>query len=299
MSQKVITVFAPAKINMFLHLTGRLANGYHTLDSLVCFADIGDIIEIEAAHNFSFHIKGPFAHKFKENESTSFIDGDNLVVRAARALAQITDMPLNVKITLTKNLPLASGIGGGSSDAAATLWGLQEIWSLSHDADYLLPLMTKLGADVPVCFSCSPQIMRGIGDKITAAPPMPEIPMILVNPMVSCNTQDVFLHHNGKYRKDKNIPQDVSSQDKLINALKTYDNDLTTPAIQCTASIKNVIYALEATDQCRIARMSGSGATCFGLYDTNEQAKQAEESIKSENPDWWVKTGWLNRPERY
>ncbi len=296
---KIITVFAPAKINLFLHLTGKLSNGYHTLDSLVSFADIGDHISIEPAKSFSFHVTGEFAESFNNDEKASCIDGGNLVIKAARGLSQIVDKALNVKITLTKNLPLASGIGGGSSDAAATIWGLQEFWGLAHDANYMPSLTKKLGADVPVCLYCRPSLMRGIGDEITPAPEMPEIPILLINPLVSCSTADIFLHHNGDFKKDISLPDKFSSANDLVKTLESLDNDLFNPSIKLVPEISNIMNALSTQQKCIFSRMSGSGATCFGLFETMKDAQQSAENIAKDNPDWWIKTGWLNRPERY
>ncbi len=293
------TIFAPAKVNLFLHITDRLSNGYHMLDSLVAFADIGDSIQIEPAESFSFHTKGPFANQFKTTENSGFLDSENLIVKAARFLSQTTDKPLNVKITLNKNLPLSSGIGGGSSDAAATIWGLQELWGLEHSEDYVMPIMTKLGADVPVCFHCRPTIMRGIGDVLLPAPDMPEIPILLVNPLVSCVTQNVFLHYDGSFKKNIDLPNRFNCVHELIKTLNMTENDLFDPAITIIPEIKNVINALNAQDSCLFSRMSGSGASCFGLFESIEHAEKAANKIITENPDWWVKTGFLNRPERY
>ncbi len=293
-NKKIITVFAPAKINLFLHITGKLSNGYHTLDSLVSFADIGDLITIEEAAEFSFHIKGAFAKELIHNSHSN-----NLVVKAAKALSQISNNPLNVRITLDKNLPLSAGIGGGSSNAAACIWGLQELWGLAHDADYTRPLMIQLGADILVCQYCKPSIMRGIGDIITPAPIMEEIPILLVNPMISCSTPDVFLHHSDAFKKEVTMPSQFEDIFDLVKYLNTLENDLFKPAIKLVPEISNVINAIASQEHCLISRMSGSGASCFGLFKDIDNAKQSAKAIKAENPDWWIKTGWLNRPERY
>ncbi len=296
---KALTIFAPAKLNLFLHLTGRASNNYHKIDSLVCFADIGDFVTIENAPSFSFKIKGEFAQNFKKSDKSSLLNGNNLVVKAARALSQATDKALNVKITLTKNLPLASGIGGGSSDAAATIWGLQELWGLEHDNNYINNLLSKLGSDVPVCLKCAPSIMRGTGDILTLAPIMPEVPILLINPMISCSTQDVFLEHNSKFKKDTILPKQFNSIEELTNTLKTLSNDLYEPALKYVPEIKNIINALDASPNCLLSRMSGSGASCFGIFSSIKDAEYAKQTIAKENPDWWLKSGWLNRPERY
>ena len=298
-SKNSVSVFAPAKINLFLHITGRRKNGYHLLDSLVCFVDIGDTIHIEQQSSFSFHITGCFADKFEEQDIIGNINSKNLVVKAARRLAQICEKPLNMQITLDKNLPLAAGIGGGSSDAASTIWGLQELWDLKRNEDYLLPLMTNLGADVPACLNCAPVIMRGIGDVITSAPDMPEVPILLANPMIDCPTQNVFIHYDGHYKSDVQFPKHFTDIYDLVEFLKSTENDLYDAAVQSVPEISNVIQSIKIEQGCLLSRMSGSGATCFGLFESEEAAQNAKEHILRENPDWWVKTGWLNRPERY
>ncbi len=298
-SKNTLSVFAPAKINLFLHITGRQANGYHLLDSLVGFVDIGDTIKIEPHDSFSFEITGKFANHFQEKDRVSNIDSENLVVKAARRLAQICEKPLNVKITLKKSLPLAAGIGGGSSDAASTIWGLQELWELKRDEEYLLPLMTNLGADVPACLNSTPVIMRGIGDILTAAPNMPEVAVLLVNPMINCPTRDVFIHYHGHFKSDVQIPNHFTDLYDLIAFLNNTENDLYDSALQSIPEIGNVIHSIKIEDGCLLSRMSGSGATCFGLFESESAVKKAKDHILRENPDWWVETGWLNRPERY
>ncbi len=295
MTSKTITVFAPAKLNLFLHITGRLQNGYHTLESLVTFANIGDTIQIENSNSFSFHVKGPFS----QNLSGGLTDNDNLVVKAAKNLAQIAQKPLTLKITLTKNLPVSSGIGGGSADAAATLWGLCDLWDIPRNAEYLPHLMTQLGADVPVCFKSMPQMMRGIGDDLSMPPDMPDVPAILINPMSACSTETVFLHYNGLFKKAVSLPKAFKNHTDLIEYLKSRTNDLYAPALKSVPAINNVIQSLESTNTCLLSRMSGSGATCFGLFETMEEAKSAAKNISADNPDWWIETTWLNRIERY
>ncbi|MGH1456621.1 MAG: 4-(cytidine 5'-diphospho)-2-C-methyl-D-erythritol kinase [Alphaproteobacteria bacterium] len=296
---KTISVFAPAKINMFLHITGKKSNGYHILDSLVCFADIGDKITIQEADSFSFHVTGEFSDAFSKQHKAPNIDCENLVVKAARRLAQITEKPLNMRITLEKNLPLAAGLGGGSSDAASTLWGLQEFWRISRQEEYLLPLMTNLGADVPVCLHCAPSIMRGIGDELSPAPDLPEIPILLVNPMMNCPTQNVFLHYTPQFKTNTQWPSTFRTSLDFVTALKDTENDLYDAALQAVPEIENIIHTINVQKDCLISRMSGSGASCFGLFETIESAKKAKEVILQDNPDWWAQTGWLNRPERY
>lgn len=296
---KLLTIFAPAKINLYLHVTGRLDNGYHTLDSLVVFADIGDRVEIEPAPDFEFRVRGPFAGGFGPKEMDASPHSSNLIVQAAWALARAAQKVPNIRATLTKNLPLASGLGGGSADAAAILWGLLEWWGLSSQAHYLPGLMSRLGADVPVCLPCKPARIRGIGDVLDPVPPMPEIPVVLVHPGKPCPTATVFSHFTGSFKEPQPMPENMENFGELISFLKKQGNDLYEPARQSVPEIDNVLNALNARKGCALARLSGSGATCFGLFETEAAAQAAAKAIAAENPDWWVKAGWINRPERY
>lgn len=292
---RVTEVFAPAKINLYLHVTGRRLNGYHEIDSLVCFADIGDVIRISRpkTQGFSFNIEGRFSKNLDSNLQ------NNLVIRAAYLLANAAGKTLDCSITLTKNLPVASGIGGGSSDAAATIFGLQKFWGLDSDAPYITPILQNLGADVPVCMACSPSIMRGIGENIFPAPAMPEIPIVLVNPLKTCPTAQVFSRFNSPFKKDISIPAKLHRHDDLISFLQKQDNDLTMPAQQIIPEISNILAALSLQNGCSLARLSGSGATCFGLFKHESDAKNAAKNIIEENPDWWVECGYINSIARY
>lgn len=296
---KLLTIFAPAKINLYLHVTGRLDNGYHTLDSLVGFADIGDQLQIEPAQDFEFSADGPYSKAFGPKELDASPHSNNLVVQAAWALAQAAQKTPNVRAKLTKNLPIAAGIGGGSSDAAAMIWGLLEWWELSPQAKFLPALMTRLGADVPVCLSCRPARMRGIGDILDPAPPMDEVPIVLVNPAKPCMTADVFRTYSSAYKEPQSLPDSLLDFGDLVEFLKGQENDLFEPACAVVPEIKNVMHALEAQSGCALARLSGSGPTCFGLFEDEAAARDAADAIAEDNPDWWVKSGWLNRPERY
>ncbi len=297
---KTLTIFAPAKINLYLHVTGRLDNGYHALDSLVAFADIGDEIRIEpAALDFSFKMQGPYANAFGPKEFDASPNSSNLAVQAAWAISRAAQKIPNVKITLTKNLPLASGIGGGSSDAAAVIWGLMEWWGIPRQSGYLPSLLASLGADVPVCLNCEPARLRGIGDIIDRVPPMPEIPVVLVNPGKSCPTAQVFARYSGTFREPGKLPERLDTLADLTAYIGAKENDLLAPACQVVPEIENVLRVLDFQAGCRLARMSGSGATCFGLFENEKHARDAAKNIKSENPDWWVRAGILNRPERY
>lgn len=295
-----LTIFAPAKINLYLHITGKRTDGYHTLDSLVGFVDIGDTIRITPAESFSLAIDGPFADCFTAAERDTGPDSANIVIRAARTLAARRQKELTFKITLTKNLPLAAGMGGGSADAAATLWGLMEFWQIRPQAvPDLTDLMLELGADVPVCLPCRTTIMRGIGEELSPPPPFQEIPILLINPLESCSTAALFKAYQGPYRPNVTWPARFASHADFISFLRQLDNDLTPGALAAIPAIKTILDALEQTAHCALARMSGSGATCFGLFDTEEHAQDAARALQEQYPSWWIKAGTLGRPVRY
>ncbi len=297
---KTLTVFAPAKINLYLHVTGRLDNGYHTLDSMVAFADIGDEIRIEPATlDFAFNVQGPYANAFNPKEIDASPNSSNLVVQAAWAVARAAQKIPDVKITLTKNLPLASGLGGGSADAAAVIWGLCEWWGLSRQSAFLPSLMATLGADVPACLNCEPSRLRGIGDIIDPVPTMPEIPIVLLHPGKSCPTAQVFSRYSGEFREPGKLPETLDTLEEITAFLESKHNDLYGPACGVVPDIENALRAMGAQAGCRFANMSGAGATCFGLFETEKHAGDAAKILGDENPDWWARAGMMNRPERY
>ncbi len=296
---KLLTIFAPAKINLYLHVTGRLDNGYHLLDSLVAFADIGDEVSIASSTEFKFNIEGPYANAFGPKDRDHSPDSSSLVVQAVWAVARAAQKIPNVQIKLIKNLPLASGLGGGSSDAAAVIWGLLEWWKIPRQTHYLQGLMARLGADIPVCLTCTPSRVRGIGDILDPAPMMSEIPVVLAHPGKPCMTGEVFSRFGGKFREPMALPPALHKQEELVAFLTKQDNDLLKPAMDTVPEIANVLNAIKSREGCQLARMTGSGATCFGLFKNEMAAQNAAWAIATENPDWWVKSGWLNRPERY
>lgn len=294
-----VSIFAPAKINLYLHITGKRADGYHLLDSLVCFADIGDTISIKPAPKFSFEVKGPFAHQLSSTDILPDKNSTNLVVRAAILLAEITKKPLQISITLTKNLPVAAGLGGGSSNAAATIWGLLETWNIPHNSPFLPHLLEKLGADVPACMACRPLRMEGIGDLITPLPLELEIPVLLINPLQPCPTANVFLNYERDFKKPLKTIDNPQSFHDFIIFLKQQNNDLYKSASRQVPTINNVLNSLTTQHGCALARMSGSGATCFGLFETMEDCTKSARDIQNNNPDWWVQAGLLNHTLRY
>ena len=282
-------MFAPAKLNLYLHVTGRRANGYHDLDSLVAFAGVGDEIKLEVADQFQFALEGPQTALLK-NEPAS----GNLVVKAAQSLAKLCDKPLNVKITLVKNLPVASGIGGGSSDAAAALRSLAQHWGLLPDDPRLHSAAAEHGQDVPVCLKIENNYITA--DGTIPAPALPKIGVVLVNPNKALPTPAVYKEfRTGGYAfspeaRLKTAPLRVAD---FIAALKLRGNDLYAPALRLMPEIGDIISSLEQTEGCLLARMSGSGATCFGLYDEQKAAENAANSVKSKFPKWWVAASYL------
>ena len=298
MNAKPVSVFAPAKINLYLHITGRLDSGYHTIDSLITFADIGDDIRIEPAEVFSFEVGGPFASSFQEKDLDTSPQSGNLVVKAACKLAELTGNSTALKITLTKNLPLGGGIGGGSADAAAVIWGLLEYWGTGHDIEGLDALLISLGADVPVCFACRTLHVQGIGETLSPVQSFTEIPAVLINPGKRCATQTIFADYGSRFESNFSFP-DLNTIDHVIEFLSTTQNMLSGAAVRHIPEIQNVLNALEGQSNCLLTRMSGSGSSCFGIFETIEAAEKTAETIAQENPDWWVKSCWLGRTERY
>lgn len=273
---------APAKINLYLHVTGRRDDGYHTLDSLVVFAAVLDVVAVEAADDLTLAVDGPFADAVPTGD-------DNLVLRAARALAGETEAARGARIALTKRLPAASGIGGGSADAAATLRALCRLWGVAPDAATLHRIALALGADVPVCLDGKAAFMGGIGEKLAAAPPLPEAWLVLANPGVPVSTPDVFAARRGDFSKDGRFTYAPSTAAELAALLAARRNDLEAPAIAIAPVIEDVRAAMAAQAGCLLARLSGSGATVFGLFGTAEKAAQAALALAGKHADWWVR----------
>lgn len=265
---------APAKINLALHVTGRRADGYHLLDSLVVFAGVGDLVEAEPADDLSLSIGGPFGADLGAGP-------DNLVLRAAALLARNGD---GAALRLTKRLPVASGIGGGSADAAATLRLLGRMWNappVSPEA------ALALGADVPVCLEGRPLRMSGIGERLAPFAP-PRFRMLLVNPGVELSTGAVFSRL--ARRDNPPLPQDppLPDAETLFAFLAAQRNDLQTPAEVAAPVIAEALAALAAQSGCGLARMSGSGATCFGLFAREAPMRAAALALRRARPGWWI-----------
>ena len=278
----IIGVEAPAKINLFLHVTGRRADGYHLLQSLVAFAGVHDRIEVRPDEGLTLEIDGPFAAALDAG-------GENLVVRAARALAAEAGIRPNARIRLHKALPVAAGIGGGSADAAAALRALSALWRLSVPADRLRAIALALGADVPACLYGRPAIVRGIGERISPAPPLPDVPTVLVNPMVPLPTAQVFAAREGPFSAPMSFDAGAADVTALAGALSGARNDLAPFARRIRPEIDAALDAIRAAPSCLMARLSGSGPTCFGLFSSEKTASEAAERIAGSRPGWWVR----------
>jgi len=287
-----IRVAAPAKINLYLHVIGRRPDGYHLLDSLVAFADIGDTVEARVppvggrTNNLSLAVDGPFANAIPAGD-------DNLVLRAGRALADLMREKRGAAIRLTKRLPAASGIGGGSADAAAALRALMCVWNANPAPEALAALALKLGADVPVCLAARATFMGGIGEELEPAPALPEVSVVLANPGRAVATPEVFRRRTGLFSQPARFAEAARDAARLADLLKTRGNDLEEPARAICPAIGDVLAALRRQPGCLLARMSGSGATCFALFAETDAARAAAAALARAEPGWWVQAGAL------
>ncbi|SMX42732.1 4-(cytidine 5'-diphospho)-2-C-methyl-D-erythritol kinase [Octadecabacter ascidiaceicola] len=275
MTDGTIVERASAKVNLSLHVTGVRPDGYHLLDSLVMFTSLGDEIHVAPAGTLSLTIEGPFADDLR-------VDDDNLVLRAARSFG----VPDGAAITLHKNLPVASGIGGGSADAAATLRALARLW------DVPLPnakTILSLGADVPVCMTTELTKMSGIGNELERLGPAPMLDIVLVNPKIGVSTASVFNELESK--SNTPMPADMPDPfdtDNWVGWIAHQRNDLQPPALTAAPVIADVLAALSAQQGCTLARMSGSGATCFALFEDSDAQSDAAKALRVSHPEWWV-----------
>jgi len=283
----MISWSAPAKINLNLLVTGKRDDGYHTLDSLVVFADVHDRIVVETGDTLSLELSGPFSDGLTGND-------DNLVLRAARALQNAAACRQGAAIHLTKSLPLSSGIGGGSADAAATLNALSQLWRIRINKETIDDIALALGADVPVCMAAKAQIMGGIGEQLKNAPIFPALAALLVNPGIAVSTPSVFKALAGRFSKPFNWGQNPLDREQLFALLRQTGNDLMAPAITQHPEIATVLDHLNRLPGCQLARMSGSGATCFALFNNATEANAAATELKARQSGWWITPTRLN-----
>ena len=281
---QVVTRLAPAKINLALHVTGRRDDGYHLLDMLVVFARYGDIIRVSPADEDGFTVGGPFAKGIP-------LDGGNLVLKARNVLRNHAQKVLPpVTIHLEKNLPIASGIGGGSSDAAATLLALDALWGLDLGFGQLAAMGLHLGADLPMCLhgasKGTPLTARGIGEDLAPVARFPALPMLLVNDGTAMATPDVFRALDKRDHPALNLPSHTDIE-RLCAYLQTTRNDLLAPALKLAPQIGDKLDLLHASGAL-YAQMSGSGATCYAIFDDMAATEQAAARLSAEKPDWFV-----------
>ena len=278
---ETIRVGAPAKLNLYLHVTGRRADGYHELDSLVTFTALADTVDITPAECLGLSVIGPFADALDA--------GENLAARAATALAERLGRRAAVRITLDKQIPVAAGLGGGSADAAAVLRGLARLWRLgAGHAGVLREAALALGADVPVCLDSRAACVAGIGEALSAPPPLPPCAVLLVNPGVPVPTGPVFAARRGPFSAANPIDEAPRDASALAALLRCRRNDLERPAREQVPEIGLVLARLAEAPGCLLARMSGSGGTCFGLFEDEAAAAGAARAIARDHPAWWV-----------
>ena len=281
-------MLAPAKLNLYLHVTGRRADGYHLLDSLVAFADIGDRITVAPAPSLNLAITGPFGKELAAHDPAQ-----NLVWRAAELLARELGRTPGALVMLEKHLPIASGIGGGSSDAATTLTLLAALWEARFAPEKLAVFGARLGADVPACLRRRAAFVGGVGELIAPAPPLPETHIVLVNPGRPLPTPDVYRSRRGPFgqaARFADAPRDAAA---LAAILRQRRNDLTDAAQSLVPEIGEVLAALADCDSALLSRMSGSGATCFALFGEAASARAAATRLRAERTGWWVAEGRL------
>lgn len=271
-----VRVFAPAKINLFLHVGEKRGDGYHALQSFAVFTEVGDVLELRTSEELTLSINGPFAADLAAQS-------DNLILKAARLVERTAD------IVLTKNLPVASGIGGGSADAAAALRGLRELWKANDSDARLCEIAAGIGSDVPVCVGSKPAWMEGRGEVLAPMAGLPAIPMLLVNPGVTVSTADVFRALKTRTGTGMKRPDAFRGAADLLQFLQGTTNDLEAPARTLEPKIADVLQKISTQRGVRLARMSGSGATCFGLFESDDDAQSAAQAISAAYPSWWVR----------
>jgi 4-diphosphocytidyl-2-C-methyl-D-erythritol kinase len=291
-----INAFAPAKINLSLQITGKRSDGYHLLHSFVTFAkDIGDCITVEPSDQLKLSLTGRFSTNLPDSTTgDEKSHSGNLVMRAAYLLADMAGIEAKAHITLEKNLPVSSGIGGGSSDAAAAIKALCTLWKITPDQKLLSNAMLNLGADLPACMAQKTIIMEGIGEKIDFYKGLPQLPVLLINPLIACPTQHVFKNFKGCFTPPVKFPDAFDSPQDFCNFANAHlHNDLESAAIQAVPKIKEVLSALRHSNNCLYTGLSGSGATCYAIYPTPDDAEHAQRQVEAIHKQWWIKSGIL------
>ncbi|SDE49583.1 4-(cytidine 5'-diphospho)-2-C-methyl-D-erythritol kinase [Kordiimonas lacus] len=286
-----VSVTAPAKVNLFLHITGRRADGYHELESLFVFTKGGDRVTVAAAPEFTFTLEGPFASAL---EALGGAGEGNLVSKAVMLLASHAGLEPNVAVTLEKNLPVAAGIGGGSSDAAAALLALNQFWKLKLPMSVLEGIALQLGADVPACLHQVPLLVRGIGEELKPVSLGWQAGIVLVNPMEPLSTPAVFkAYHVAAAAFDAPLQNAEALCANVHDLAASSRNALEGAARSICPAVADVLDEFMCQDGVTLARMSGSGATCFALFETAEEAEVAARKIGESRRNWWVMADYL------
>ncbi|MCF8474949.1 MAG: 4-(cytidine 5'-diphospho)-2-C-methyl-D-erythritol kinase [Emcibacter sp.] len=282
-------MMARAKINLDLLITGRRDDGYHLLNSLVVFANYGDEIIVDHAQNMSqdisLDILGPFAHGLENLP-------DNIILRAASVVQEKFNIKQGAKITLVKNLPIASGIGGGSADAAAAILGLVKLWNITCVESELSDLGLLIGADVPVCIKSRTTEMSGIGEKLRPLSMKYPLYLLLVNGGISVSTAEIFktrAANNMAFSAERTLPDKICDLDHLLDILKSTGNDLQSVACDMNPEIGETLKQINHQEGCLFHAMSGSGATCFGIFSSSEHTINSAQELSKAFPHWWVK----------
>ncbi|KCZ54963.1 hypothetical protein HY29_01785 [Hyphomonas beringensis] len=286
----MLTSRAPAKVNLYLHVGPVQPNGRHPLDSLVVFAgsEAADLVTAEAAEDLSLIVSGPRGEELEA-------DARNLVLRAAEALNAAGGTQHGARLNLEKHLPVAAGIGGGSADAGAALRLLTELWQV--DAALVQEIAPRLGGDVPVALIGCTALMQGEGERVRPVSGLPKLPAILVNPGLDCPTGPIFRAYDeagggAGFQEISSLPE-FADAPGLIDWLQHQRNDLQASAISNVPAIADVLETLSGLEGARLVRMSGSGATCFALFETEDVARRAETWLQQSQPDWWVRATML------
>ena len=274
--------FSPSKINLYLEILSKSENGLHNLNSLMTFTDIGDHIEINVSKEFFFKTKGPFSDQLGDMKK-------NIIFIALKKLESLINKKLNVEIILTKNLPLGSGLGGGSSNAATVVKALIKIYKLNVDQRDLDSLLISIGSDVPFCFHGRTAILNGIGDKLLFVSKLKEYDLLLVNPLVEVSTKKIF-EKVEKFNDKPTIYNNLSFDDSILKTISKSSNDLENIAVKVYPEIGSILTIFKKTNSI-FTRMSGSGGTCFGLFNSKKDLLEAESIFHLKNKNWWIKKG--------
>ncbi len=279
----ILSALAPAKVNLYLHITGKRADGYHLLESLVAFTDIGDRITLSPAPELSLTVSGTFGHLVPN-------DSNNILLKTAQRLAMAWDMPTGLHIDLEKNIPVGAGLGGGSADAAALMKLLCHYWHKHVTATELAQLGLPLGADIPIMLEQKPAFMSGIGDIIHPfTGPDFQFPAVIIYPHIAVSTIEVYKRSVPSFRAPEYHQGRPTLTDNLLPWLIARHNDLEHPARHIAPAIPGIIDALRHQDGCQLARMSGSGSACFGIFASEAKAQNAVTTLQQHFPDAWIR----------